>query len=148
MPATPERSGQEILLAFDYGRRRIGVAVGQSITGSATAIGAAGNGPGGPDWAQLDKWIREWRPDRLVVGQPIHADGSASDIGKEAVRFATELGRYGIPVNMVDERYSSLEAEARLRESRARGLRGRIRKEQVDAVAAVLIAERWLAENC
>jgi len=148
MPATPERRGQETLLAFDYGRRRIGVAVGQAITGSATAIGAAGNGPGGPDWAQLDKWIREWRPDRLVVGQPTHADGSATDVGKEAVRFATELGRYGIPVNMVDERYSSLEAEARLRESRARGLRGRIRKEQVDAVAAVLIAERWLAENC
>jgi len=148
MPATPERSGPETLLAFDYGRRRIGVAVGQAVTGSATAIGAAGNGPAGPDWARLDKWVREWRPDRLVVGQPAHADGSASEIGNEAGRFAAELGRYGLPVDMVDERYSSLEAEARLREDRTLGLRGRVRKEQVDATAAVLIAERWLAENC
>ncbi|MDH4108558.1 MAG: Holliday junction resolvase RuvX [Gammaproteobacteria bacterium] len=148
MPGTPERGRPETLLAFDYGRRRIGVAVGQTVTGSATAVGTAGNGAGGPDWTLLEKWIREWRPDRLIVGLPSHADGSPSDLGEEARRFGLELGRFGIPVSMVDERYSSIEAEARLRDERTRGRRGRIRKEQVDAAAAALIAERWLAENC
>jgi len=147
MPATPERRRPQTLLAFDYGRRRIGVAVGQAVTGSATALGTADNGPGGPDWVRLGAWVREWQPDCLVVGMPSHTDGSPSEIGAEARRFAAQLSRFDIPVSMVDERYSSLEAEARLKEDRARGTRGRIRKEHVDAVAAVLIAERWLAEN-
>lgn len=147
MPGTPERSRPQTLIAFDYGRRRIGAAVGQQVTGSASALGAAANGPAGPDWARIDRWIDEWRPDRLVVGMPLNANGGPSEIGGEAERFAADLGRYGLPVETVDERYSSLEAEERLREQRAAGLRGRIRKASVDATAAVLIAERWLGQN-
>jgi len=139
MPGTPET-----ILAFDFGWRRIGVAVGQQVTLSAGPIGAVVNRDTGPDWPGIDRLISEWRPARLIVGLPLHADGSPSDMSAAASAFAAELGRYGLPVETVDERYSSAEAEARLRNQRAEGRRGRVSKEQIDAAAAVLIAERWL----
>ena len=148
MPGTPERGADPVtVLAFDYGKRRIGVAVGQQITGSASPIGTAANTDAGPDWATIDRWVREWSPQLLVVGMPWHADGSPSDMTNDVKCFAVELGRYSLPIAEVDERYSSIEAEEQLRAARAEGRRGRIRKETIDAAAAVLIAERWLAQN-
>lgn len=149
MLATPDGPGPRTLIAFDYGKRRIGAAVGQAVTASASALGAAANGPAGPDWVALDAWVRDWQPEQLVVGLPLHADGSPSAMSDEAAQFAAALAeRYALPVDTVDERYSSLEAGERLRAQRAAGLRGRVRKAEVDALAAVLIAERWLAGNC
>ena len=147
MPDTPERRPAETLLAFDFGHRRIGVAVGQRVTGSASPVGAAANGEHGPDWARIERWLDEWRPDRLVVGMPYHADGSRSPMAADVDRFIAALARFGLPVDSVDERYSSREAEGLLRDARADGRRGRIRKTEVDAAAAVLIAERWLREH-
>lgn len=146
MPATPERPpGPLTLLAFDYGLRRIGVAVGQQVTGSASPVGTARNGEAGPDWEQIGRWVREWHPQQLVVGLPLHADGSPAAMTRAAQSFASDLERFGLPVDVVDERYSSLEAGDRLKAARAQGRRGRIRRESIDAAAAVLIAERWLA---
>lgn len=146
MPDTPDdRPGRRTLLAFDYGRRRIGVAVGQEVTGSASPVGTAQNAADGPDWATIEAWLKEWQPDRLVVGMPWHADGTASEMTAEAGRFAAQLARFGLPVDTVDERYSSLEAAEGLREARASGRRRRVQRGAVDAVAAALIAERWLA---
>ena len=88
--------------------------------------------------------MREWRPQRLIVGLPLHADGTASDIGDHVREFVAALGRFDLPVDTVDERYSSLEAEAMLKSQREAGLRGRISKEAIDSAAATLIAERWL----
>ena len=136
-----------ILLSFDYGRRRIGVAVGQAVTGSANPIGTARNSNTGPDWTRIGSWIEEWQPAKLVVGLPLLADGTESDMTRAARAFGRELERFGLPVDWVDERYTSIEAGNQLREARAGGRRGRIRKEHVDAAAAVMIAERWLGEN-
>lgn len=139
MPGTPET-----ILAFDFGLRRIGVAIGQQVTDSASPLGIVANKDNGPDWAHIEALIKEWRPQRLIVGVPSHADGSPSEIGNAVRRFIADLERFGLPVDAVDERDSSLEAGQRLKSQRSAGLRGRIRREMIDAAAAVLIAERWL----
>jgi putative holliday junction resolvase len=147
MPATPETAPAATVLAFDFGLRRIGAAVGQPITGSASPLGTVSNGPSGPDWAGIERLVSEWRPQRLIVGLPTRADGSSSAITTAVLQFVAELDRFGLAVETVDERYSSLEASARLGKQRRQGLRGRVHKKAVDAAAAVVIAERWLAEH-
>lgn len=142
MPGTPET-----ILAFDFGLRRIGVAVGQQITVSAGPIGTVANGDAGPDWGDIDRLVREWRPARLIVGMPLAADGSPSAMTVAVEAFVGELGRYGIPVDTVDERYSSLDAQAGLRQQRSEGRKRRVGKKEIDAAAAVLIAERWLKKE-
>lgn len=132
------------ILAFDFGLRRIGVAVGQSVTGSASPLGVVANRDSGIDHDAIAALIAEWRPGTLVVGMPVHADGSASEIQVPVKAFIDELTRYGIPVETVDERYTSVEAERVLKEARAGGTRGRIRREDIDSAAAVFIAERYL----
>jgi putative Holliday junction resolvase len=139
MPDTPET-----ILAFDFGLRRIGVAVGQQVTDSASPIGVIANNDEGPDWGRIGDLLREWQPGRLIVGLPLHADGSPSDMSDIVRSFVAELERFEIPVELVDERFSSTEAETYLKHMRAGGLRGRIGKEAIDAASAVLIAERWL----
>ena len=143
MPDTPEASAPQTLLCFDYGRRRIGIAVGQQVTGSASPLTVASNGEHGPDWRVIGGCVDEWQPDRLLVGMPLLADGTPGDIAKEAKAFAQALSRFRIPVECVDERHTSREASERLKAQRAAGRR-RVRKEHIDAAAAVLIAERWL----
>jgi putative Holliday junction resolvase len=142
MPATPET-----ILAFDFGLRRIGVAVGQQVTASSNPLAVIANGENGPDWTAIEALIREWQPDRIIVGMPSHADGSPSEISNAVEQFIKDLTRFERPVETEDERYSSLEAEELLKSERALGLRGRIRKEMIDSVAATLIAERWLSKN-
>lgn len=139
MPDTPET-----VLAFDFGLRRIGVAVGQQVTESARPLGVVRNADAGPDWAHIGSLVAEWRPERLIVGMPRHADGSISELGDAVDRFVADLGRFGLPIETVDERYSSIDAQELLKSRRAAGLEGRIRKELIDAASAVLIAERWL----
>ena len=142
MPATPET-----VIAFDFGLRRIGVAVGQQVTNSASPLDVVQVGDDGPDWHRIDTLISEWRPDRIIVGIPAHEDGSPSEIGKHARAFANALQKFELPVETVDERYSSLEAESLLKMQRADGLRGRITKGMIDSSAAMLIAERWLKKE-
>lgn len=144
MPDT-RNTPPETLIAFDFGLRRIGVAVGQPVTGSASPLGVVANGPNGPDWARIEALLAEWRPARLVVGMPLHSDGSPSRIGAAVGEFVTGLARYALPIETVDERYSSIDARQRLIEGRRLGQTRRLRREMVDAAAAVLIAERWLA---
>jgi len=149
MPATPESdfSSTETILAFDLGLRRIGVAVGQTITGSASPLRVVTNGDSGPDFKTISTLIDEWQPARLIVGLPMHADGSPGELQSHVEGFVRELWRYQLPVATVDERYTSLEAEAALKNARAAGSRGRISKEMVDSAAAVFIAERYLANR-
>lgn len=135
----------ETILAFDFGRRRIGVAVGQDVTASASPVGTVANGDDGVDHDHLREIIAEWRPTRLVVGMPLHADGSPSEMSVAVDAFVAELERYELPVATIDERYSSVEAERTLKSARQQGSRGRISKADIDAAAAVCIAERYLA---
>jgi putative Holliday junction resolvase len=135
------------ILAFDFGLRRIGVAVGQDVTNSASPVGVISNRDNGLDHDAIAGLIREWRPTGLVVGMPAHADGSPSDIQEPVKAFIVELEPYGLPIDTVDERYTSVEAERVLKEARAAGTRGRITKETIDSAAAVFIAERYLASE-
>ena len=136
-----------IILAFDFGLRRIGVAVGQDITGSASPLGTVRNRDAGVDYEAIAALIKEWGPTDIVVGMPSHADGSPSDIQEPIEAFILELQRYGTGVDTVDERYTSVEAERVLKQARAAGSRGRISKEIIDSAAAVIIAERYLSSG-
>jgi putative holliday junction resolvase len=138
-----------IILAFDYGRRRIGVASGDTLSGGATPLGSVAVDSGAVRWDSIAALVRDYRPAVLVVGLPYNADGSESDSARRARHFAAELAqRYALPVELVDERYSSLEAEARLKGDRASGLRRRrVTKSDVDARAACVILERWFSEH-
>ena len=144
MPDTPDTNHPESIVAFDFGLRRIGVAVGQNITASANPIAVISNSDTGPDWQAISAILSEWRPARVIVGMPLHKDGSPSEMVKHINQFIGELKRFSRPVETVDESYSSLEASELLKSERTLGLRGRINKEAIDSVAAMLIAERWL----
>jgi len=135
----------ETILAFDYGLRRIGVAVGQDVTASASPVGIVDNGDKGVDHDRIRALIADWHPTRLVVGMPTHADGSPSAVTAAVKVFIDELAQYGLPISTIDERYSSRDAEQALKNARQQGSRGRISKQDIDAAAAVFIAERYLA---
>ena len=140
-------SGTMTLLGFDVGARRIGVAVGNTVSMSARQVGVLDVRDGGPDWPALDRWVREWQPARLVVGDPATLDGGDQPMRKRARAFARNLAqRYQLPVEQVDERTSSIEAAQRFAAGRASGQRKRHQAAQLDALAAVIILERWLAE--
>ena len=123
------------------------MAVGQDVTGSASPLGVVTNRETGIDHDAIAGLISEWRPTCLVVGMPAHADGSPSDMQEHVLAFIAELEPYGLPVNTVDERYTSIEAERALKDARAAGTRGRISKEMIDSAAAVFIAERYLVSR-
>ncbi len=128
------------VLGFDFGRLRIGVAVGQELTATAQPLVTL-TARQGPDWDAIARLIAEWRPQLLVVGLPRYADGGASDITRAALAFCRQLGRrYGLPVETMDERLSSHEAASRLA---ARPGRRRRTPPGVDPVAAAVILESW-----
>jgi putative Holliday junction resolvase len=149
MPETPPKGAPQLVLAFDFGKRRIGVACGDTLSRSARPLSGVVNSPGGPRWDVVESLLREWQPALLVVGLPYNVDDSESTMTTAARGFAAELGRrYALPVKLVDERYSSLEAESRLRSERESGLRRRrVAKADVDAAAACVILERWFIES-
>ncbi len=136
---------REVVLAFDYGTRRIGVAAGQTATGTAGAAGTV-DVAGAPDWAALERCVRDWSPDRLLVGLPYNMDGTETPLTGSCRAFASELARrFGLPVELVDERLTSAAAQADLRDARRSGARTRrVKREDIDANAARLILETWL----
>jgi putative holliday junction resolvase len=145
----PEPSRQKIVLAFDFGLRRIGVACGDTVSRTASALEAVPVNSRRPRWEVIDALMRDWQPDMAVVGLPYNVDGSDSSMTGAARGFAAELARrYTMEVALVDERYSSLEAESRLKSARESGLRRRrVAKADVDAAAACVILERWFSEK-
>ena len=129
------------LIGFDYGPRKIGVAVGQTITGSASPLTTLRSRDERPDWPRIEALIREWKPDAAVVGLPFNMDDSETEIAPRARRFARQIsGRFGLPVHLVDERLTSIEARNQLG-------RNATSLEAVDAMAAKLILETWLSER-
>ena len=136
-------------LAFDYGERRIGVAVGQSVTGTASALSTVSVRDGEPDWVSIDGIVAAWKPDGLVVGEPLHMDGRPQPMTRRARRFRHALGRrFGLPVHTADERLTTVEARAELAERGAfRGSGARRRHEIDHPVAARIILESWLGER-
>lgn len=135
------------VLAFDVGSRRIGVAVGNSLSASARPLGVLEVFESGPNWPVLDGWMQDWMPAGAVVGNPLTLDGENQPARIKALAFARSLReRYGKPVSLMDERNSSIEAAQRFAASRARGEAKRHQADQLDAWAAVIILERWFLQ--
>ncbi len=133
------------VLAFDFGLRQIGVAVGNCLlqTTQPLAIVRARNGQ--PDWQVLEQLVAEWQPDLIVVGDPINMDDSVGESAQRARKFGRRLhGRFGTPISMTDERLSSFEAKQTQRDL---GHRGDYKKNPVDSIAAELILQTWLRES-
>ncbi|MFP6861046.1 Holliday junction resolvase RuvX [Pseudomonas sp.] len=135
-----------LLLGFDYGSKQIGVAVGQVITGQARELCILKAQNGVPDWQKLEALIKEWQPDAIVVGLPLNMDGTKSEMSDRAEKFARRLnGRFNLPVHTHDERLTTYEAKGqRLQQGQNSGYRER----PVDALAAALLLQGWLEENC
>ena len=133
----------QTLLGFDYGTKRIGVAVGQDITRGVTPLTTLHSKNDKPDWDAIGKLIAQWQPDKLVLGLPLHLDGSVQPLTERVQRFGNQLkGRYNLPVELVDERLASHEAETELA---ARGRK--TAKTEIDALAAALILQSWLDQQ-
>lgn len=134
------------VFGFDVGSRITGVAIGNTFTASARALTTVQVRDDGPDWARLDALQREWQPDTLVVGLPLTLDGAEQPASRRARHFADQLQqRYNLPVALVDERHSSQEAAQRFAAARSAGLKRRRDAAEIDAEAAAVILERWLA---
>jgi putative Holliday junction resolvase len=131
----------ETILAFDYGTRNIGVAVGQTLTHTADELPPLPAKDGIPNWDTVGRLLDEWTPALALVGLPLNMDGSESELSARATKFANRLhGRFGIKVEMVDERLSTFSAKG---EAMERGHRGNYGKKPVDSIAARLILESW-----
>ncbi|HXF77541.1 MAG TPA: Holliday junction resolvase RuvX [Usitatibacter sp.] len=129
------------VLGFDYGAKRLGVAVGETSTRIANPLGAIAAEANEARFAAIDKYVDEWKPVAFVVGQPKHSDGSAHEVARLAGKFARRLaGRYRRDVLMVDETLTSATAESELRETRTRASS----KGDVDALAAAIILQSFL----
>ena len=135
------------VLAFDFGLKRIGLASGDTLTRCAAPRPAVAVGKSGPDWEAIAREVRALAPAQLVVGAPYNADGSEGALANAARRFAAELERrFALPVHLVDERFSSLEASAQLKARRASGeRRRRVKRADVDSAAAAVILGRYFA---
>ncbi len=146
---TENLSKSHTVLGFDFGLRRIGIAVGDRGTGIASPLTTLVSNGDIPDWSQIAAIIAEWQPGMLVVGVPYNMDGSDSALTGLARQFGRELKeRFGVTVDSVDERLSSREAEAELTRGRQQGLRRRrIKKTDVDKIAARIILDTWLAHQ-
>lgn len=139
-----ENSSAAVLLGFDFGLRRIGIAVGNRLLNTTRPLTTL-NHKGSPNWQQIDAAVREWKPTDLVVGIPVHMDGTEQAITQSARQFAAQLAkRYNLPVHPADERLSSAVAEDELRNERASGRRRRIKKEEKDSLAASIILRDWM----
>jgi len=129
------------LLGFDFGPRKIGVAVGQRVTGSASALTTVRSRRDKPDWERIGQLVSEWRPQAAVVGLPFNMDDTEGEVAPGARRFARQLqGRFGLEVHLVDERLTSLEAQRQLGKCATS-------REAIDDMAAILILETWLGEK-
>ncbi|OOF35841.1 Holliday junction resolvase RuvX [Rodentibacter heidelbergensis] len=128
-------------LAFDFGMKSIGCAVGQSITGTAQALPAFKAQDGIPNWDAIEKCLKEWKPDMVVVGLPLNMDGTEQELTLKAKKFANRLtGRFGVKVALQDERLTTTEARSEIFE---RGGFKALKKGKIDGISACLILESW-----
>lgn len=131
-------------LGFDFGLKKMGVAVGQFVTCTAQPIGVIFAKDGVPEWAQIEKIIREWRPVCLVVGLPKAVDGSSLSVTDKVEVFAKDLERFNLQVYLTDERMTTKEARSHLFES---GGYKALKYGKVDSVAAAVILEQWMNDD-
>ena len=142
MPETALPRGH--ILSFDFGLRRIGVAVGQTATDTASSLETVSHGRK-PDWVAIDRLVKEWKPSTLLVGLPLGPEGEETEMSKAARRFGAALQkRFSLELAYANERLSSRAARDRFIELRASGSLRRKGVSQLDAMAAQIILENWL----
>ncbi|MFP1879099.1 Holliday junction resolvase RuvX [Lonsdalea quercina] len=133
------------IMAFDFGTRSIGVAIGQDLTRTARPLQAFKAQDGTPDWQKVEKIIREWQPELVIVGLPLNMDGTEQPLTARARKFAQRLhGRFGVAVELHDERLSTVEARSGLF---AQGGFRALDKGSVDSASAVVILESWFEQH-
>jgi len=131
-------NNNKIVMGFDYGTRKIGVAIGQLITRTATPTAIVSARDGIPNWAEIDKLVKTWEPAQFVVGLPLNMDGSESEMSRRALKFARRLtGRFNLPHHTIDERLST-------REAREQSNSQTNSHQMIDDLAAKIILESWL----
>jgi len=141
----PDKKNIKTLLAFDYGTKNIGVAVAQTITHTANSLQGLKAKDGIPDWSQIEKLLTEFQPNMVLVGLPLNMDGSESELSTRARKFANRIhGRFGVAIEMVDERLSSFAAKGEVMEQ---GGSRDYKNNLVDSIAARILLEDWLAKN-
>lgn len=130
------------IMAFDFGTKQIGVAVGQTISLTAQALTFLKANNGAPDWTVIDALVQEWQPDAFVVGLPLNMDGSTSHMSGRARKFSNRIAdRYHKPCHLVDERLSSIEARIEKNEISSK------KNSNIDSLAAAVILRSWLNEQ-
>ena len=136
-------------LAFDYGSRRIGLAIGNSMLQSARPLAVVRNTNGTPDWDSVVLHIRQWQPVNLIVGWPLNEAGLEQPLCNHVKGFSKQLvKRFSLPVHLVDERYSSMAAQEEVKTLRQRGqMKRQSKHEDIDSMAAALILETWFSQN-
>lgn len=133
------------VLGFDYGKKRIGIATGQTITHSATPCTTLNQVDGNPDWPAIETEIKQWKPQALIVGMPYHIDGSENKMTAAARHFCCELKkRFKLPVFEVNEALSSQQAEEILKQDIKINKQN---KHEIDRIAAAIIVQRWLDQQ-
>ena len=133
-----EESG--VVMAFDFGLRNIGIAIGQNITKSASTFYAIKAKEGEPDWMKLDSIVKEWEPSLFIVGDPINMDGTKSEFQKRILKFSNDLKkRYAINIYKMDERLTTKEAKERIKDE-SNGLHASANKH---SISAQIILEDW-----
>ncbi|WP_044837279.1 Holliday junction resolvase RuvX [Thalassomonas viridans] len=141
MSRSSKNIGERTVLGFDFGKKYIGVAVGQELTGTASPLGSVKANDGIPHWDNLEKYLKEWQPDYLVVGLPLNMDGSEQQLTLDARKFGNRLaGRFGKKVEFQDERLTTADAKERLF---AQGGYRNLKKDNIDAQSAKLIIESY-----
>ncbi len=137
-----------VIIAFDFGLKRTGVAVGNTLTGSATPECTLHSKQDHPDWDGITQLFKEWQPTKVVVGMPTELDGSESPLTKAVQRFCNQIqGRYNIEVEQENEQFTSIEAGQRLKQLRQSGRKKKVTKDEVDKIAAAIILENWMQKN-
>ena len=137
--------GQRTVIGFDFGKKYIGVAVGQEITGSASPLGSIKANDGIPNWDDLARYLKEWQPDLIVVGLPLNMDGSEQQLTKDAKKFGNRIsGRFGLQVEFQDERLTTADAKEQLF---SRGGYKNLKKDHIDAESARLIIESFFEQS-
>ncbi len=137
--------GQRTIIGFDFGKKYIGVAVGQEITGSASPLGSIKANDGIPHWESLSSYLTEWQPDLIVIGLPLNMDGSEQQLTKDAKKFGNRIaGRFGLKVEFQDERLTTADAKEQLF---SRGGYKNLKKDNIDAESARLIIESFFEQS-
>ena len=145
MSKTAKKPGERTLLGFDFGKKYIGIAVGQEITGSASPLGSIKANNGIPNWEDVQSYLAQWQPDLIVVGLPLNMDGSEQQLTLDARKFGNRLfGRFGIKVEFQDERLTTADAKEQLF---AQGGYRNLKKDNIDAYSAALIIESFFEQQ-